>query len=135
MSVIRLNKLTGLQPQKETLEEFQGPSKSLEEINKVAVSNHCLPSQNFPLTQATHTNAPPCSPLQQKNIKSELSEVEHYIEKSEGPERGLKLQLQQQLFKTKQEMVRLERMLNEQLAAKQDIDMFEDDEEAEQKLK
>lgn len=78
---------------------------------------------------------PPCSPLHQKNVKSELSEVEHYIEKSEGPERGLKQQLQQQLIKTKQEMVRLERMLNEQLAAKQDIDIFEDHEEAEQKLR
>lgn len=134
MSVIRLNKITGFQPQKETLEEFKGPSKSLEEITKVAVSNHCLPSQKLPLTQAIHMNAP-CSPLHQKNIKSELSEVEHYIEKSEGPERGLKQQLQQQLIKTKQEMVRLERMLTEQLAAKQDIDIFEDDEEAEQKLR
>ena len=78
---------------------------------------------------------PPCSLLHQKNIKSELSEVEHYIEGSEGPEYGLKQQLQQQLIKTKQEMVRLERMLTEQLDAKQGIDIFEDDEEAEQKPK
>ena len=46
MSVTKLNKITGLEPQEETLEEFHGPANSLKETVRVTVSNHDLP--NFP---------------------------------------------------------------------------------------
>ena len=53
---------------------------------------------------------------QQKNIKVELRDVEHYIEKSEASEKGIKKQqLEEQIMKTKQEIVKLERMLSEQV--------------------
>ena len=40
MSLKKLNKITGLEPEKETAEEHPGPSKSLKEALEVIVSNH-----------------------------------------------------------------------------------------------
>ena len=43
MSVTNLNKISGLAPEKEMLEEHQGPPKTLEEIINISVSNHSPP--------------------------------------------------------------------------------------------
>ena len=53
--------------------------------------------------------------MYQKKIKTELRELEHYIEKHESSDKNLKSQLQNQVIKTKQEMVRLARLLEEHL--------------------
>lgn len=42
MSLKKLNKITGLEPEKEIAEEHPGPSKSLKETLEVIVSNHGL---------------------------------------------------------------------------------------------
>lgn len=39
MSVTKLNKVSGLEPENQTLEEHQGPSKTLKETMEIAVSN------------------------------------------------------------------------------------------------
>ncbi|CAF9922327.1 MAG: hypothetical protein ALECFALPRED_002058 [Alectoria fallacina] len=95
MSLKKLNKITGLEPEKEIAEEHPGPSKSLKETLEVI-----------------------------KKIKLELWEVEHYVDKCEGSEEAVKPQLEEQLMRTKSEMVKLERMLEEEFEAQEDV--FED---------
>ena len=61
----------------------------------------------------------------QMNMKLELREVEHFIQRyDDGPEKGVKAQLEQQLLNTKKAMVRLERMLTEVLEAGEEEDAF-----------
>ena len=119
MSLRKLNKITGLEPEKETIEEHQGPSKTLQETIEVLVSqNHLMPLLTPAMSRLLT--------FQQKNVKLELSEVEHYVEKCEGSHQGVKRQLEEQLFRTKQEMVKLERLLNEELrAGAEEEDVFD----------
>ena len=76
-----------------------------------------MASQNF------HLHRQWISPLtfHQKKIKLELWEVEHYVDNCEGSEEGVKPQLEEQLMKTKSEVVKLERMLEEELEAEEDV--------------
>lgn len=50
-------------------------------------------------------------------MKNELREVEHYVEQSKGSEKVTKRQLEEQVMKAKQEVVKLGRMLEEELEA------------------
>ena len=59
----------------------------------------------------------------QKNIKAELQEIEHCVEKLQTPEQTQdEKQLAETLMKVKKEMVRLERMLEEERAYEEEGD-------------
>ena len=130
MSLQKINKILDLKPEKQILEAHQGPSKTLKETIEVMVSNRIL---KHLLTWAMIG----LLTVQQKNIKAELREVEHYIEKCEGSGKVVKAQLEEQLMKNKQEMVKLERMLEEEIeAAGEEEDVFDkEDQEADRQLR
>ncbi|KAF6222740.1 hypothetical protein HO133_000788 [Letharia lupina] len=92
MSLKKLNKVTFLEPERQTTEEHQGPSKSLKETLEVV-----------------------------QTIKTALRDVEHHVDQTAASEAGVKRQLEEQVMKTKQEVVRLERMLAEELEAAPDV--------------
>ena len=72
----------------------------------------------------------------QKSIKAQLWEVEHYIDASAGSEAGSQQQLEEQIMKTKQETVKLERMLLEELEAERDaFDDNDDDDDDDERRK
>ena len=47
--------------------------------------------------------------------------MEHHVDQTAASEAGVKRQLEEQVMKTKQEVVRLERMLAEELEAAPDV--------------
>ena len=146
MSLKKLNKVTFLEPERQTTEAHQGPSKSLQETLEVVVSHHPTPpilsfpfSSSFSPSLSLPSLLPSLTPPAhvdrdrlQKSIKTALRDVEHHVDQTAASEAGVKRQLEEQVMKTKQEVVRLERMLAEELEAAPDVFEAEEEEEEEE---